>query len=120
MFSKKMEYGYIILKKLELIKEGEFKLGKDVLKNTNIPYNMGLSILTELSNSGLIVSNKGKNGGFYKSKKQISFLDLFIALEANQKNINTLVGKTSENEEYCKKVQKIGKVLLEKLARVEV
>lgn len=120
MFSKKMEYGYLILKKLELVKDGEVKLGKEVLKNTKIPYNMGLGILTELSNSGLIVSNKGKNGGFYKSKKKISFLDLFIALEANQKNMNIFVNQINENEEYNKKVRKIGAVLLEKLAKTEI
>lgn len=121
MFSKKMEYGYIILKKLEKITNNELLSGKEILNNTKIPYNMGLGILTELSNAGLIISIKGKNGGFLLSKEKINLLDLFIALESNQKNINTLqLNKSQNNEEYDKKIQKIGSILLNELAKTEI
>lgn len=119
MFSKKMEYGYIILKKLEEIENGEMKLGKEILKDTKIPYNMGLGILTELSNAGLIVSAKGRNGGFFLAKKN-NFLDLFIALEANSKNIVTLISNNNNSKEYNEKIQQIGKLVLNELARIEI
>lgn len=119
MFSKKMEYGYIILKKLAV--NGKIKLGKEILEDTKVPYNMGLSILTELSNAGLIISVKGKNGGFFLAKEKIFFLDLFIALEANQKNVTLLLGnEKNENKEYNKKIQIIGSVLLNELAKMEI
>ncbi|MGL5459785.1 MAG: Rrf2 family transcriptional regulator [Cetobacterium sp.] len=107
-----MEYGYVILKKLKLTVNGKIKLGKEILEDTKVPYNMGLSILTELSNAGLILSVKGKNGGFFLAKENF-FLDLFIALEANQKNIALLLGnEKNENKEYNKKIQIIGNVFL--------
>ena len=120
MFSKKMEYGYIILKKLETTDKEKIKLGKEILEDTKVPYSMGLSILTELSNAGLIISTKGKNVGFFLAKEKIFFLDLFIALETNQKNKSILQKKVKESGEYDKKVKKIEKILLEGLARVQI
>ncbi len=121
MFSKKMEYGYIILKKLEKVTNRELLSGKEILENTKIPYNMGLGILTELSNAGLVVSLKGKNGGFILSKKRIYLLDLFVALETNQKNMNILKSETVQgDEEYTQKIQKIGTIILNELAKTQI
>lgn len=121
MFSKKMEYGYIILNNLKLTDEHSLKSGKKILENTKIPYQMGLGILTELSNAKIIKSLKGKNGGFYLLKKEIVFLDLFIALEATQKNINKLLINTdSEDEIYKKKMYKISEIIIKELARQKI
>ncbi|MGL4510275.1 Rrf2 family transcriptional regulator [Cetobacterium sp.] len=120
MFSKKMEYGYIILKKLETTSREKTKLGKEILEDTKVPHSMGLSILTELSNAGLIISTKGKNGGFFLAKEKIYFLDLFVALETNQKNKSILQNKVKEDEEYDRKVKRIGKILLDALGRVQI
>lgn len=121
MFSKKMEYGYIILKKLEKITNNELLSGKEILEDTKIPYNMGLGILTELSNAGLIISLKGKNGGFILSKEKIYLLDLFIALETNQKNMNILKSNNNQgDEEYTQKIQKIGTIILNELAKTQI
>lgn len=120
VFSKKMEYGYIILKKLETTSREKIKLGKEILEDTKVPHSMGLSILTELSNAGLIISTKGKNGGFFLAKEKIYFLDLFVALETNQKNKSILQNKVKEDEEYDRKVKRIGKILLDALGRVQI
>lgn len=121
MFSKKMEYGYIILKKLKNTTDNKVLSGKEILENTQIPYNMGLSILTELSSAGLLISTKGKNGGFILHKETVYLLDLFIALEANKKNISvSQLDRVQSNKEYHKKLQKIGAVILNELAKTQI
>ncbi|MGL5277755.1 MAG: RrF2 family transcriptional regulator [Cetobacterium sp.] len=120
MFSKKMEYGHIILKKLADRSYNKMLSGKEILEDTKVPYNMGLGILSELSRAGLVNSVKGKNGGFILSKEKISLLDLFCALEAN-KNMSVLeLNKVNGGSTYDKKIQNIGKIVLSELAKTEI
>ncbi len=112
MFSKKLEYGYLILKFLKDTNELKLKSGKEIIESTKIPYNMGLSILTELSTGNLIKSIKGKNGGFYRENKDITLLDLFQVLE------NKKIIKTFSNSEYEKEVLRIGVIVLEKMNEI--
>lgn len=88
MLTKKIEYAYIILRKISTDSRGRLMSGKQILESTNIPYNMGLGILTELSNAGLISSLKGKNGGFYMKKNEITLLDLYFTLEYSHNILN--------------------------------
>ncbi|MGL5413959.1 Rrf2 family transcriptional regulator [Cetobacterium sp.] len=115
MFSKKLEYGYIILNNLKNVDKEHSKFGKEVLENTGIPFSLGLSILTELSNAGLIVSSKGKKGGFHIAKKNISLLELFLALENNLKSDSIYI-----NLEYKDKIYSLGKLILDELGKIEV
>lgn len=114
MFSKKLEYGYLIVKALKNTSEITLKSGKEIVEETKVPYNMGLTILTELSTGKLIKSVKGKNGGFYRDKREITLLDLFKVLE-NKKNIDEF-----KNNEYKQKILKIGVYILEKMKEIKV
>ncbi len=111
-----MEYGYIILKKLYKTNKENTKFGREILKDSGIPYNMGLGILTELSNSGLIISLKGKTGGFYIAKSNITFLELFIALENNMKGQNY----PFIDQEYKNKICNVGKIILCELEKTKI
>lgn len=81
MLTKKMEYGYVILKKLNESSQEKLMLGKEILESGEIPHRVGLSILTQLSKSGIVYSAKGKKGGFYLKKREVTMLELFLALE---------------------------------------
>ena len=70
MLTKKVEYGYMILRKLYGSNETNLMSGKEILESIDVPYSMGLSILTQLSKNGLIESFKGKTGGFCLKKKK--------------------------------------------------
>lgn len=119
MLTKKIEYGYIILKRLSENNEQKLLSGKEILINSKVPYNMGLGLLTQLVKNGLIGSLKGKNGGFYlKEDNKITMLDLFLALEKEE-------FKSSLNEEYKDQSYKeitlrIGNILLRELQKIEI
>ncbi len=116
MFSKKIEYGYIIIQELKETNELNTKLGKDILKNIQVPYNMGLGILSELSKSELIISTKGKNGGYYLKNKDITFFELFNSLE--------IVSKVRRNKyndvSYKEKILKINLHFLNDLKNIKI
>lgn len=82
MFSKKLEYSFRIVTFLKA--SNERVSGLEIIEKLDIPKYYGLGILTKLVNSGLLLSEKGKNGGFYLTKSKISFLMLYIAIEEEQ------------------------------------
>lgn len=116
MFSKKIEYGYIIIQELKETNELNTKFGKDILKNIQVPYNMGLGILSELSKSELIISTKGKNGGYYLKNKDITFFELFNSLEVVSK-----VKRNKYNDvSYKEKILKINLHFLNDLKNIKI
>lgn len=58
---------------------------KEISDRTGISKNYFEQILNLLRNAGIISSIKGKNGGYFLSKPadEVSFLDIFNALETN-------------------------------------
>lgn len=116
MFSKKIEYGYIIIQELKETNELNTKLGKDILKNIQVPYNMGLGILSELSKSELIISTKGKNGGYYLKNKDITFFELFNSLEI----VSKVRRNKYNNVSYRDKILKINLHFLNDLKNIKI
>lgn len=116
MFSKKLEYGYVILKLLKTSNKNNMISGKDLITESKIPFNMGLGILTELSRGGLIKSIKGKNGGFYREpEKEITLFDLFQVLE-NQGNKNNFFF----SEDFQREVVHIGLMVMKEMANIKI
>lgn len=115
MFSKKLEYGYLIMKTLKNTDKFNMMSGRDILSQAKIPTNMGLGILSQLANGGVICSAKGKNGGFYRKPQEINLFQLFYILEANKINIKNYL-----DEEYQKEMLNIGLLVLDKMKTIKV
>lgn len=116
MFSKKLEYGYIILKLLKNSSEFNKFSGKYIVEQGNIPTNMGLGILSELSRGGLIKSLKGKNGGFYREpERDITLFELFQVLENQGNNI-----KYFFNDEFKKDIVYIGAIVMQEMTNIKI
>lgn len=118
MLTKKVEYGYVILRKLYGSNETNLMSGREILESIDVPYNMGLSILTQLSKSGLIESFKGKTGGFYLKKKKITMLELFLAMEEDL--FDSAINTNYVDLNYRDIILKIGNSLLMELQKVNV
>lgn len=119
MLTKKVEYGYIILQKLKKLKKDELKSGKEILDKSEIPYNMGLGILTILVKKGLVISRKGKTGGFYLNlDTELNMLDLFLALEGDVFENN--LDEKFIDMDYQKIVFKLGQELLVNLKNIKI
>lgn len=118
MLTKKVEYGYVILRKLYGSNETNLMSGKEILESIDVPYNMGLSILTQLSKNGLIESFKGKTGGFCLKKSKITMLELFLAMEKDL--FDSAINKNYIDSNYRDITLKIGNSLLMELEKVNV
>lgn len=119
MLSKKIKYGYFILKNLQETDENNKKKGKEALKGIEVPYNLGLTILTELVNGNLIESEKGKKGGFYIKRKEISLLELYKALEY-KKIIKLEMYNREKDLGYKDLILKFNKALLNELEETKI
>lgn len=115
MFSKKLEYGYIIMKTLKNTNKFNMMSGKDILAKAKIPTNMGLGILSQLANGGIICSTKGKNGGFYRTSQELTLFHLFYILETNKITVKSYL-----DIEYQKEMLNIGLLVLEKMKAIKV
>lgn len=118
MLTKKVEYGYMILRKLYGSNETNLMSGKEILESIDVPYSMGLSILTQLSKNGLIESFKGKTGGFCLKKRKITMLELFLAMEKDL--FDNAINKNFIDLNYRDITLKIGNFLLMELEKVNV
>lgn len=119
MLTKKIEYGYIILKRLSKNNDKKLLTGKEILIDSKVPYNMGLGILTQLVKNGLIESIKGKKGGFYlKENTKITMLDLFLALEKEE--LKSSLNEEYKDQSYKEITLRIGNVLLRELKKIEI
>lgn len=85
VLSSKGIYGLLAI--FEIIKASEVCpiTIKEISSKTGVSKNYLEQILNSLRNAGIISSIKGKNGGYFmaKSTDEITFLDLFNALETN-------------------------------------
>ncbi len=116
MFTKKMEYGYMIIKELRETTIDETRVGKDILKNIDVPYNMGLGILSELSKKKVIISNKGKNKGYYLKNKEMTLYELFNSLE----KIDELKIDGYKDKTYREKILVMNEYFLKKLKSMKI
>lgn len=94
MFSKKLEYSFKII--IFLKSNNNRVNGLEIIEKLEIPKYYGLGILTKLVNSGLVLSERGKNGGFYLTKSNISFLMLYLAIEEEQMMKFDILRKTDK------------------------
>lgn len=115
MFSKKLEYGYIIMKTLKYTDKFNMMSGREIISRSQIPLNMGLSILSELANGNLIHSVKGKKGGFYRDNNEVTLYQLFFVLE--NENFNS---KGYLDINYQKDIFSIALVVLKKMNEIKI
>lgn len=80
-FSKKVDYGLILLSKL--CKEPEAASAREIAQRYNLPHPMVANILKQLTAAGILTSTRGAQGGYELAKhpSNISLADVVRALE---------------------------------------
>ena len=116
MFSKKMEYGYMIIQELKETAVDKTIVCKDILKNIDVPYNMGLVILSELSRKKIIISSRGKNKGYYLKDKEMTLLELFESLE----NATKIEEDDYKDDGYKEKIKLMNNYFLKELKNMKI
>jgi len=83
IFSKKCEYGLQAVLYLTANEDRAVISAEEIAKQLNIPKEFVSKILQSLTESGIIVSKKGKNGGFSlaKSPSQIKLIDIVASID---------------------------------------
>ena len=92
-FSKKVDYGLILLSKLR--EEGEAASAREIAKRYNLPQSMVANILKSLATSGILTSTRGAQGGYEMARqaKEISLADVVEALEGPLSLVECSAGK---------------------------
>lgn len=82
-FSKACELGLQAVLFLSIKKEKIIFNAEEVSKELKVPKEFVSKVLQILTNSGIVGSKKGKNGGFYlaKSPNQIKLIDIVEAID---------------------------------------
>lgn len=82
-FSKACELGLQAVLFLSIKKEKVIFNAEEVSKELKVPKEFVSKVLQILTNSGIVGSKKGKNGGFYlaKSASQIKLIDIVEAID---------------------------------------
>jgi Rrf2 family protein len=83
IFSKKCEYGLQAVLYLTANEDRAVISAEEIAKQLNIPKEFVSKILQSLTESGIIVSKKGKNGGFSlaKSPSKIKLIDIVESID---------------------------------------
>jgi Rrf2 family iron-sulfur cluster assembly transcriptional regulator len=83
IFSKKCEYGIQAVLYLAAREKGTLVSAKEISKVLKIPREFVSKILQSLRESGLILSSKGKSGGFTLAKdpSRIKLIDVVAAID---------------------------------------
>lgn len=83
IFSKKCEYGIQAALYLAAHNNKDIITSDEIAKNLNIPKEFVSKILQSLTDSGIIISKKGRVGGFSlgKSTNEIRLLDIVEAID---------------------------------------
>lgn len=83
IFSKKCEYGLQAVLYLTANEDKTVISAEEIAKQLNIPKEFVSKILQSLTDSGIIVSKKGKNGGFSlaKSPSKIKLIDIVASID---------------------------------------
>ncbi|MBI5045838.1 MAG: Rrf2 family transcriptional regulator [Candidatus Niyogibacteria bacterium] len=83
-FSRKIDYGLIFLEILSrAYKRGAVVTVRDVSEKYGVPYSFLEKVALDLKTAGIIVSKKGKGGGYIlaRSPKQITMREMLAAFE---------------------------------------
>jgi Rrf2 family protein len=83
IFSKKCEYGLQAVLYLATTEPGFIVSADDIAKKLSIPKEFISKILQSLTESGIIMSKKGKSGGFSLARdpKNIKLIDIVAAID---------------------------------------
>ncbi len=83
IFSKKCEYGLQAVLYLATFETGAVVSADDIAKKLSIPKEFVSKILQSLTESGIIISKKGKSGGFLlgRDPKKIKLIDIVAAID---------------------------------------
>ena len=83
IFSKKCEYGLQAVLFLAAHQDNKVIPVDDIAEKLNIPKEFVSKILQSLTNSGIVVSKKGKSGGFSLAQdpKKIKLIDIVAAID---------------------------------------
>ncbi len=96
--SVKVDYACRVLAQLARTRDGdELAHIEDLAKAEDVPANYLVQILGELRNGGLIVSRRGKQGGYALARppEAITLLDIVRVIEGELLELNTSVGGQS-------------------------
>jgi Rrf2 family iron-sulfur cluster assembly transcriptional regulator len=94
IFSKKCEYGIQAVLYLAAREKGTLVSAKEISKVLKIPREFVSKILQSLRESGLILSSKGKSGGFILAKdpSRIKLIDVVAAIDGLDMFDNCVLG----------------------------
>lgn len=94
IFSKKCEYGLQAILYLATFEKGSIISADDIAKKLNIPKEFVSKILQSLTESGIILSKKGKSGGFSLARDpdKIKLLDIVAAIDGLEMFNNCVLG----------------------------
>lgn len=114
--SLKVEYSYRVLAQLGLYFGTDQLLHIEELAQAEaIPSNYLVQILNELRNGGLIISRRGKQGGYAlsKSPKELSLYDIICVVDTDRVN-GRLNGKGQSGLKIAQVWQEISDTFIEK------
>lgn len=94
LFSKKCELGLQAVLFLSVKKKKMIYNAIDISKELKVPKEFVSKVLQILTDSGIVGSKKGKNGGFYlaKSPSQIKLIDIVEAIDGLDKFQTCVLG----------------------------
>ena len=94
IFSKKCEYGIQAVLYLAAREKGTLVSAEEISKVLKIPREFVSKILQSLRESGLILSSKGKSGGFILAKdpSRIKLIDVVAAIDGLDMFDNCVLG----------------------------
>jgi Rrf2 family iron-sulfur cluster assembly transcriptional regulator len=94
IFSKKCEYGLQAVLYLAAHQNNGVISADDIAGKLNIPKEFVSKILQSLTNSGIVVSKKGKSGGFSlaRDSKKIKLIDIVAAIDGLEMFDNCVLG----------------------------
>jgi Rrf2 family iron-sulfur cluster assembly transcriptional regulator len=94
IFSKRCEYGLQAVLYLAADSNGKVISADDISRKLNIPKEFVSKILQNLTDSGIITSKKGKNGGFALARdpQKIRMLDIVAAIDGLDMFNNCVLG----------------------------
>ncbi len=113
IFSKTCELGLQAVLFLSIKKEKRIFTASEVSKELKVPKEYVSKVMQILTDSGIIGSKKGKNGGFYlaKSPSNIKLIDIVEAIDGFEIFNNCVLGFPGcSNENPCPVHDKWGKL----------
>ncbi|MCB9249644.1 MAG: Rrf2 family transcriptional regulator [Ignavibacteriales bacterium] len=113
LFSKKCELALQATLFLSTKNDKEIYNALDVSKELKVPKEFVSKMLQSLTDSGIVGSKKGKNGGFYLARKpnKIKLIEIVNAIDGDKIFKNCVLGfPNCSNENPCPVHNKWGKI----------